>query len=194
LATWLAWTVVRARLSTTMLWILFLAGTSVGFLLSFAGAPSLAAPFKVVAAVAAGRLLGRQMVEGWWLALVALVALAADAWSVFAGPTKVIVERAPGVLSYLLISFPALGGTSGGFGLGMSDLFFLGLFLTGAVHTGLRPRATLFAAAAALLATVVVALLLDRALPALPLVSLSFLAANGDLIWASARGAWRGRS
>jgi hypothetical protein len=190
---WVSWEVVRARLKGSLLWALFLGGTAVGFLLSFAGWGGVAASFKVVAAVAAGCLLGRQMVEGWWLALVALVALAADAWSVFAGPTRLIVERAPGVLDYLLVNFSALGGTSGGFGLGMSDLFFLGLFLTGCVCTGLRSRATMYAAALGLLATVLLALLLNRALPALPLLSLAFLAANADLLWAGAREAWRGR-
>jgi hypothetical protein len=190
---WVSWEVVRAPVRPSVLWMLFLGGAALGFLCSFAGWALVAAPFKVVAAVAAGRLLGRQMVESWWLALVALVALLADVWSVFAGPTRVIVERAPGVLDYLLVNFPALGGTSGGFGLGMSDLFFLGLFLTGCARTGLRPRATLFAAGAALLVTVLLAFLLERALPALPLLSLAFLAVNGDLLWAGTRAAWRSR-
>jgi hypothetical protein len=191
--TCIAWQLVKAPLRDSFLWGIFLGGTAVGFLLSFAGWGLAAAPFKVVAAVAAGRLLGRQMVEGWWLALVALVALAADAWSVFAGPTRIIVERAPGVLDYLLINFPVLGGAVGGFGLGMSDVFFVGLFLAGCVRTGLRSRATLGAAASALLVTVLLALLLQRALPALPLLSLAFLGVNADLLWTGIHAAWRGR-
>ena len=193
LVAWLAWGIVTAPVEGWVLWALLLAGAAVGFPLSWAGLPLVAAPFKVVAGVAAGRLLGRQMAEGWWLALVALVALAADTWSVFAGPTKMIVEHAPGALSYLLISFPALGRTSGGFGLGMSDLFFMGLFVAGSLNTGLRARGTLFAGAGSLLLTVLAALLVRSPLPALPLLSLSFLVMNGDLLWRGARVSWRDR-
>lgn len=189
----LAWAMVRASLRDRVLWVLVAGGAALGFLMSWAGWVAPAVPFKVVAAVAAGRLLGRQMAEGWWLALVALVALAADVWSVFAGPTRVIVEKAPGVLDYLLIHFPALGNSSGGLGLGMSDLFFVGLFLTGTQITGLRARATFWAMAAAFVATVVLALLTDRPLPALPFLSLAVLAVNADRLWGSARAAWRGR-
>ena len=187
------WSLVKAPFSQRLLWVLVLAGAAIGFLLSWAGWVIPAVPFKVVAAVAAGRLLGRQMAEGWWLALVALVALLADSWSVFAGPTRLIVERAPGVLDYLLIYFPALGNSSGGLGLGMSDLFFAGLFLTGSRISGLRVRATFWAMAAAFVATVALALLTARPLPALPFLSLALLAANADRLWSSARAAWRGR-
>jgi hypothetical protein len=189
----LAWSLVRAPFRDRVLWVLVLGGAALGFLLSWAGWAIPAVPFKVAAAVAAGRLLGRQMAEGWWLALVAVVALLADIWSVFAGPTRVIVEKAPGVLEYLLIYFPSLGNSSGGLGLGMSDLFFVGLFLTGSLITGLRTRATFWAMAAAFVATVALALLTGRPLPALPFLSLAVLAVNADLLWRSARDAWRAR-
>ena len=189
----LAWSAVKASLRDRALWALVLGGAVAGFLLSWAGWVIPAVPFKVVAAVAAGRLLGRQMAEGWWLALVALVALAADSWSVFAGPTRLIVEKAPGVLDYLLIHFPSLGNSSGGLGLGMSDLFFVGLFLAGISVTGLRTRATFWAMAAAFVATVVLALLTDRPMPALPFLSMAVLAVNADRLWGSARAAWQER-
>jgi hypothetical protein len=189
---WLCWSVVGAPWRTGVLLAIFLGGTAIGFLLSWEGLGAIAVPFKVAAAVSAGRLVGRQMTEAWWLAAVAALALVADSWSVFAGPTRVIVEKAPGVLTYLLVPFAAFGGGPG-LGLGMSDFFFFGLFLAGAIHTGLRVRATFGALLAGLLGSVLLALTLGRALPALPLMSLAFVLVNADRLWTSARWSWQER-
>ena len=70
-----------------------------------------AVPFKVTAAVLLGTLLGRVMEAPSWLLMAAVVAFLADLWSVFAGPTKVVVEKAPVVLDYALVHFPMLGST-----------------------------------------------------------------------------------
>lgn len=152
----------------------------VGSALSWAGWPSLALPFKAIAGAAAGTLLGRQFAEGWWLALVAVVAVVVDVWSVFAGPTKMVVEEAPVLLDYLLLHFPILGGGPMGSGLGLSDVIFVGLFTSGALVTGLRLHGTFLALCLGLVATMALALSLPVALPALPLLGLTFLLANAD--------------
>lgn len=149
-----------------------------GFVLSWSGWLGPALPCKVAAGAAAGTLLGRQMIRAWWLVAVAAVAVAVDAWSVFRGPTRMIVEEAPQVLDYLLLHFPVLGGGPLGSGLGLSDVAFTGLFTAGAFVTGLRPRGTFLALCLSLVVTMVLALALRMPLPALPLLSVAFLVVN----------------
>ena len=66
-------------------------------------------------------------------------------------------------------------------GLGTSDVLFFSLYLAAAIGYRLRVRLTLVAMVASFVATVAIALW-SRALPALPLLSLAFLAVNADLI------------
>lgn len=179
----LAWTLVRSPLSQARLGLLVGLALVAGLLLSWAGWFGLAAPFKVVGAVALGYLLGLQLDRAWILVLIAVLAFAADIWSVFAGPTRVIVERAPGVLDYALVHFPALGTTEPGVALGMSDLVFLALFTVGSGANGLRPRISFAAMAVSLVVTFAITLTTERALPALPLLGVAFVMANADLLW-----------
>ncbi len=179
----LAWTLVRSSLSPARLGLLLGLGLAVGLVLSWAGWFGAAAPFKVAAAVSLGYLLGLQLDRAWILVLVAGLAFVADIWSVFAGPSRVIIDRAPGVLDYALIHFPALGTGDPGVALGMSDLVFLGLFTVGSAVNGLRPRLTFAAMVVSLAVTFAVTLLTERALPALPLLGLAFVVANADLLW-----------
>lgn len=181
----LTWVTACRRASPRVLGIVVVAGAAAAVALSAAGWLVLAVPCKVVFAAGAGRLLGRQVGEPLWLAAIAVVAVAADIWSVFAGPTKAVVERAPGFLDYLLVHFPLLGRVGGGMGLGLSDVIFLALFAAGSAQAGLRPRAGVVAMASSLLATVAVALMWKPALPALPFLSLAFLAVNADLLVAA---------
>lgn len=183
----ISWTLVRGRLPGAVLGALVVGCVVVSGLLSREGWFLLAVPFKVVVAAGGGVLLGRQVAEAWWLAVVAVVAVVADAWSVFAGPTKVVVEKAPAVLDYLLIHFPVLGAPGPGMGLGISDVIFLSLFTAGSFGAGLRPVAGFTAMAASFLVTVTVALMWKPALPALPLLALAFLAVNTGRFVALAR-------
>ncbi|MHB0980139.1 MAG: hypothetical protein ACYC5Q_08760 [Thermoleophilia bacterium] len=183
----LAWAVACGGIGTRAVGVLAATGIVGALALSAAGWLVAAASFKVVFAAAVGRLLGFQVGEPLWLALVAVVAVLADIWSVFAGPTRAVVEGAPGVLDYLLVHFPIVGHPGTGMGLGMSDVIFLSLFAAGSVRAGLRPRAGFAAMACSLLLTVAVALLWKPAIPALPFLSVAFLAANADLLLAAAR-------
>ena len=64
----------------------------------------------------------------------------------------------------------------------------LGLFLASAARLDLRPRATWAATTASFGLTMALSYVFDAALPALPLLSLGFLAANGDLLWRAQTG------
>ncbi len=179
----IAWTLVRGLLPAALLGTLVVGGLVVSSLLSRQGLFLMAVPFKVILAAGGGVLLGRQVAEAWWLAAVAAVAIVADTWSVFAGPTKVVVEKAPLLLDYLLIHFPMLGSSGSGMGLGISDVVFLSLFTAGSARAGLRPVAGFVAMGVSLLVTVSVALAWKPAIPALPLLALAFLAVNlGPLV------------
>jgi hypothetical protein len=151
---------------------------AVGF--SLPGLQTPAAPFKVLAGATAGTLLGRQFLYRRWLLVGAVVALVVDLYSVFRGPTRLVVEHAPRTLDFLLVQFPSLGSDRAGFGLGVSDFLFLALFVAGSRRCGLHARASLAAMLAGVLATVVAAAILDRALPALPLLCLAFILVNAD--------------
>jgi hypothetical protein len=176
----LAAALLLSAFSTGGLVVMLTAGLLLGLLLSAAGYFFLASAFKALAALALGLLLGREVLKAWWLALAAALAFLVDIWSVFAGPTRAVVERAPQALDYLVVHFPGLGIDGPAAGLGMSDFVFLGLLSGGAATTGLRPRATLAAGLASFVLTFLLALASGRPLPALPLLCLAFLAVNAD--------------
>jgi hypothetical protein len=177
----LMWRLISLRLSPWTTAAIAVAALAAAIGLSWLGWIWPAVPFKVVAAVLLGTLLGRVMEAPSWLLAAAIVAFLADLWSVFAGPTKVVVERAPVVLDYALVHFPMLGSTLPGAGLGMTDLLFVAVFVTGSRRVGLRPRASFLAMLASFVLTLCLTVALDRALPALPLLALAFLATNVDL-------------
>ncbi len=70
--------------------------------------------------------------------------------------------------------------------IGMSDVIFFALYLGAARSFGLRERLSAVVMIASFLVTLAVAMWWT-ALPALPLLSLSFLAVNADLLWRGAR-------
>ena len=119
-----------------------------------------------------------------WVVLVAAVIPLVDAISVWRGPTRHIVTERPGVFDALSFSFPVPGG--GAFQLGLPDLLFFALFLGAADRWGLRVVATWLAMVASFGVTMSITVGADPfgigGLPALPLLSIAFLAANADLL------------
>jgi hypothetical protein len=77
-------------------------------------------------------------------------------------------------------------------GLGLPDVFFFSIFLAAAARFGLRTRLTWLALVASLGATTLVAVYANpfgtNGLPALPGLSVAFVAVNADLIWRQLRG------
>ena len=118
-----------------------------------------------------------------WVVLVSLIIPWVDAYSVWKGPTKVIVTHHAHVFTALSYAFP-LPGESTAANLGVPDLLFFALFLAAAVRFALRPRWTWLALTASFGVTIVLAVALSLGgLPALPLLSIGFLAPNADLLW-----------
>src|SRR5215831_11248787 len=113
-----------------------------------------------------------------WVVGVALIIPWVDAYSVWRGPTNTIVHHHAGVFERLSFAFPVPGETSTA-NLGVPDMLFFALFLGAADRFGLRVRLTLSFGA-----TIAISVWRDLGgLPALPLLSLAFLAANADLLW-----------
>ncbi|HET9214919.1 MAG TPA: metallophosphoesterase family protein [Gaiellaceae bacterium] len=123
-----------------------------------------------------------------WVLLVALLIVPVDIYSVFRGPTKVIVEQQPEVFNALSIAFP-LPGEHNSAQLGLPDVLFFALFLGAAVRFGLRPGATWVLMTLSFGLTLALAVVFEiGGLPALPLLSAAFVLANADLLWRRVRG------
>jgi hypothetical protein len=121
-----------------------------------------------------------------WVVLVACIIPWVDAFSVFRGPTNTIVRDKPGIFDALSFGYP-FPGAEGLARLGIPDLVFFALFLGATARWHLRPALTWVAMVASFGVTIVLAIAWDPAdlggLPALPLLSLAFLAANADVLW-----------
>lgn len=122
-----------------------------------------------------------------WVLLVALLIVPVDIYSVFRGPTKVIVEQQPQIFDALSIAFP-LPGEHNSAQLGLPDVLFFALFLGATVLFGLRTSLTWVLMTLSFGATLALAVAFEiSGLPALPLLSAAFVIANADLIWRKMR-------
>jgi hypothetical protein len=122
-----------------------------------------------------------------WVVLVAAIIPLVDAYSVFFGPTKNIVNHHVSVFNVLSFAFELPGG--GSFQLGVPDLLFFALFLAASARFGLRVGFTWLTLVLMLDATVALTVWLDlNGLPALPAIALGFVLPNADLIWHRLRG------
>ncbi len=122
-----------------------------------------------------------------WVLLVSLLIIPVDTYSVFQGPTKVIVEEQPQIFDALSIAFP-LPGEHNSAQLGLPDVLFFALFLGATVRFSLRPGLTWVLMTLSFGATLALAVGFEiSGLPALPLLSAAFIVANGDLIWRQMR-------
>ena len=141
---------------------------------------------KLVAAACLGMLLASMLQTGLEVVAIAFVIAAVDIYSVAAGPTHEIVAHHPSVLDDVALNLRVPGSYAVA-QIGSSDLIFFALFAAATVRLGLRRWATWLAMTASFGLTIVLADRLNVALPALPLLSVAFLAANADILW-SRRG------
>ena len=139
---------------------------------------------RILAAACVGISLARYITSVGTVLIVVVAAIAADIFSVFAGPTEALVRTESPLLDFLLLIFPTFGSPLG-FGLGLSDFIFLALFAAAARSLDLRYAATLLAVCTAAFLAVTAGLLLARPLPALPFIAVAFVVGNADLIVAS---------
>jgi hypothetical protein len=124
-----------------------------------------------------------------WVVLVAAIIPVVDSISVWRGPTNKIVTDQPEVFGALSFAFPV--ADEGSFQLGIPDLLFFAVFLGAAARWNLRVGVTWLLLTASFGITMALAVWVDPfglgGLPALPLLSLAFLAANADLLWRELR-------
>jgi hypothetical protein len=173
----------RAPTLQLVLVAIALAVTAAAF--QHSGLDSLASFAKLGAAAAVAFAFLAVFETASWVALIAALIPWVDAYSVFWGPTSKILKHPKGV-SALSFGFP-VPGESGVASLGLPDLLFFALFLSAAARFRLRPWLTFLLMAGSFGVTTALAAWTDRALPATPLLSLGFLAANCDLLWREVR-------
>ena len=154
-------------------------------LLGFPGTPAMLA--KLVAASLIGYALATLIGSPVEVVAIALLIAAVDIYSVAAGPTEVIVEEHENVLNALTLAFHPVG-SDGAAQIGVSDFIFFAVFLAAAAGMRLRVALTWTAMTASFGLTLALSYGFDTALPALPLLSLGFLAANADLLLRRRRG------
>ncbi len=144
---------------------------------------------KIVAAGALGIWIAEELERLSWVVLVAVLSAAVDIVSVAAGPTKAILGQGPVVVGYFTVAVTWFGYSFGEAftGLGTSDVIFYALYLGAARRFGLRVGWSAVAMVASFLVTIAAAMWWT-ALPALPLLSVAFLAVNGDRLWRQMRG------
>ena len=85
---------------------------------------------RILAAACVGIALARYITSVGVVLIIVLAAIASDLFSVFAGPTRVLVQEDSPILDALLLVFPTFGSALG-FSLGVSDLIFLALRRSG---------------------------------------------------------------
>jgi hypothetical protein len=155
-----------------------------GALLTWLDLLPLANVAKVVGAAAVGLWVAENLERASWVVLIAVVSAAVDIVSVYGGPTRALLEGGPQVVGYFTVALTWSGySVSEGYSaLGISDVVFLSLYLGAARRFGLRALASAVAMVASFVVTIVAALWWE-ALPALPLLSVAFLAVNADLLW-----------
>ena len=136
---------------------------------------------RILAAACVGVSLARYVTSVGTVLIVVVAAIAADVFSVLAGPTEALVRTESPLLDLLLLVFPTFGSPLG-FGLGLSDFIFMTLFAAAGRFLDLRYAATLLGVCLAAFLAVTTGLLLARPLPALPFVASAFVLANADLI------------
>jgi hypothetical protein len=144
---------------------------------------------KVVFAAALGIWIADELERVSWVVIVAAVTAVVDIVSVAAGPTKAILEKGPVVVGYFTIAATWAGYSyaEAYTGLGTSDVLFFALYLGAARRFGLRTGWSAVAMVGSFLGTIALAISWT-ALPALPLLSVAFLAVNADRIVRGVRG------
>jgi hypothetical protein len=182
---WLVWALYPLRVLGHRLLLVTLVGLPAGALLTWLELLPLANVAKVVAAAALGLWVAENLERASWVVLVAVVSAAVDIVSVYAGPTKALLGEGPRVVGYFTVALTwfGYGVTEGYTALGISDIVFFSLYLGAARRFGLRAAASAVAMTASFVLTIIAALWWE-ALPALPLLSVAFLAVNADKLWA----------
>lgn len=137
---------------------------------------------ELMLAAAVGLLFARFLrAPGIALAVPLFVAVI-DVWSVASGPTSRLLAGGTPKDDPLSFDLPAWGGEGSIGHLGVSDAIFLSMFAAWAWHFGFRRAATAAGLTLGLLASLLLSIALDRAIPALPLIAIGYVLPNLDRI------------
>ncbi len=137
---------------------------------------------KLVFAVCTGLWIGLMLTSISQVLLISGLIIIVDFYSVFLGPTKKLVESSSNWINYLTINLPVFGEPAVS-RLGISDMIFFSLFTAAALTYRLRRTITVLTMAASFVGTMIAGVALGKGVPALPLLSVSFILANADLLY-----------
>ena len=146
------------------------------------GAGAAANVFEAMLAGAVGLLLARWLAGALSAVAVPLFAAAVDIWSVWSGPSSRLFAEGTARVDPLSFDLPAWGDSGSAGHLGLSDAVFLAMFAAWSWRYGFRRAATMAGMVLGLVASLVLGVTLDRAIPALPLIAIGYLLPNLDRI------------
>jgi len=175
-------TLVWAADSSPAVVLVLLGGALLVGAMDAAGAGPEASAFEALTAGAVGILLARMLAVPAVALAVPLFVAAVDTWSVVTGPSSRLLHGEPRGTAELTFDLPSWGGSLGDAAtrLGLTDAIFLAMFAAWSVRFGLRPKATALGMVLGLVATVVISVVTDRAIPALPLLAVGYWVPNID--------------
>jgi hypothetical protein len=148
--------------------------------LSAAGVGAAANVPEAMLAAAVGLLFARWLATHVIAIAVPIFVAAIDAWSVASGPSSRLFDDGTDSSDPLSFDMPAWGHMGSAGHLGLSDALFLSMFAAWAWRYGMRRTATLAGMTLGLLGSLALGLLLNRAIPALPLLAAGYLLPNLD--------------
>ena len=135
---------------------------------------------EAMLAGALGLLFARWLATPVIALAVPIFVAAIDIWSVASGPTSRMTDTDSG--DTLSFDLPAWGHSGSAAHLGLSDALFLSMFAAWALRYGFRRGATIAGLTVGLVGALVLGLLLDRTIPALPLLAAGYLLPNLDRV------------
>ena len=149
------------------------------------GQPALASLGLLLGVIPLGVLIGRYaLVDRDFLLIVTVLYIIVDTYSVFFGPTQVIIQRGGPLLAVLTVRFPILGTERIASLVGAADFLVWAACLQAAYRFGFPYRLSFAALSLGLVGSAVVSVALQRSVPALPLMMLAYLLVNaGQFEW-----------
>ncbi|MDQ6749671.1 MAG: hypothetical protein M3Z33_02770 [Actinomycetota bacterium] len=172
-------TLVPARQETGLLVVLLAGGGLLAGALQVADAGPAAEVAKLLFAGVLGMLLARALDTPAVIIAVPLFVAGIELAGVLGAPGAPLVHRHAEMVNFVTFPLPRWGG-GGASQLAMSDLVFLGFYVSAAWRYGFRRRATAVGLSIALLGTLVAGVALGQELPVLPALALGLLAPNLD--------------
>ena len=137
---------------------------------------------KILFATTTGLWIGMLLTSISQVLVISALIILVDFYSVFFGPTRKMVESGGPWIDYLTISLPVFGAPAFS-RIGMSDIIFFAIFISCTLTFGLRRTATALAMTASFVVTMILGISFDAGVPALPMLSLSFLVVNCDRLY-----------